>query len=166
MYLRMQDLQYSKIMIPVIHAGESGNIVVILLTIAYVIYSFYKKSRKMSKPEQATVPEGEEQPSKKMGDWFEEVFSEKDSGEVKPEPEGTYPWTRHQQPLESRKDPEPFLDEELKMYKGGEYADAPVVASPQENTILQEEDSEVSATHQYEWRRAVIYAEILNKRYS
>lgn len=151
--------------------SDSGNIFIVLLTLAWVAYSLYRKfqkTRPSNYPEQGN--ESEEVPMKKIRNWMDEVILGEEFVEKEPvvvaEPRSFQDEIAEYKRKKS-KEPKPFLEEELRLYKGGEYAETKV--SPLEEDIsgiVEDISDEHAASLDFDLRRAILYSAILKRPFS
>ncbi|HRY32656.1 MAG TPA: hypothetical protein P5531_06785 [Bacteroidales bacterium] len=158
-------------LLSIISLSDGGNIVIVILTIAWILYSFYRKSQKVkaSRPGQAPgdapLP-AEPEEGRGLGEWFEEVILGEEFTEKKSVPRAQAA-PASSATAELRKAPEevPFLMNELMMYRGGEYA--PLEEKPAPVIILEEEEeSSPGIMEDFDIRKAVVFSEILKRPYA
>ncbi len=157
-------------LLSIISLSDNGNIVIVILTIAWILYSFYRKSQKVKaarpgqQQDETAVPQEQEE-GKGLGEWFEEVILGEEFTEKKPQWKPAAEETPAPSPAILKPAGEtPFLMNELMMYRGGEYA--PVDEKTAPVVILQEEESSPGIMEDFDIRKAVIYSEILKRPFA
>ncbi|MHC1706447.1 MAG: hypothetical protein AB9842_02875 [Bacteroidales bacterium] len=155
-----------------ISLADSGNMIIVLLTIAWVVYSIYKKFKKGQADNSIDDTDNEPvEADDSVKSWMEKMLL----GDEFVEKKQVAPVRTFQDEIEDyrqkkSKEPEPFLNAEMQLYKGGEYADSQQSEDARIRTHLESNDSlfESSETHSLDvdLKTAVIYSTILNRPYN
>ena len=146
--------------------ADSGNFVIVFLTIAWVIYSIYKKFKKGRVPVSNGQDEQKEEDTEEpVTSWIEKAILGEEFSEKKERP---VPMTFAEEIQSYRKaaatNPEPFLSAEMQLYRGGEYADQ-VTIQIEEPKGNPDNESPADETHtlNVDLKTAVIYSAILDR---
>ena len=129
--------------------GDWGNILYIVLMIVFVIFGALKKKKPVNAP-QANV---DIQPEHKMSNSVESIFESLLGGNVF-EAQQEHPYDVIQDEI---------VDEKIEDLQGEEIKKEPVEYS---SPILKElDDDEIEDDDEIDWKQAIIYREILDRKY-